>query len=281
MLSIKKLLLIISVTTAVGVSCSVIDANAEVTAGVSRVINSSLSKSSNNEDDNEDGESPTVLAGATHHLSNILDDVSNELDDEEKYEATHTKTGYTNTGVNVRKERSKDSNKLDLLYINTKIQYVEDKNSKWVKIKYNDGNEGYVKKEYISDNQTKIEVKKEVNTSTNSSSNNTNSNSNSNIASTHLTRSAGVNTFQGHRESYYNLDMSGVVQIMRNAGYNYNYWVRDDGVKMFGNYVMIAANFNLYPRGTIIQCSLGTAIVCDTGGFVSRWPNGFDIATAW
>lgn len=95
--------------------------------------------------------------------------------------------------------------------------------------------------------------------------------------------SKGRGTIQGPsgKETYYNLNMSGVVSIMRGMGYDYEYWVRDDGVKMFGNYVMVAANLNLRPRGSLVQTSLGMGIVCDTGGFAKRNPTQLDIATTW
>jgi hypothetical protein len=50
---------------------------------------------------------------------------------------------------------------------------------------------------------------------------------------------------------------------------------------MLGNYIMVAANLSTRPRGTIIETSLGTAIVCDTGSFVSSYPNGIDVAVNW
>ncbi len=99
-----------------------------------------------------------------------------------------------------------------------------------------------------------------------------------------LTAFAGVYDGPSGRETYYNLDMSGVVEVMRGMGYSeeeYPYWVREDGCKMLGGYIMVAADFGIRPRGTILQCSLGTAIVCDTGGFTSWNPYGLDIATTW
>lgn len=83
------------------------------------------------------------------------------------------------------------------------------------------------------------------------------------------------------KETYYNLNMSKVVSIMRNLGYDYEYWVRDDGVKMFGEYIMCAANLKIRPKGTILETSLGTAIVCDTGGFAKSNPRQIDIAVNW
>jgi Predicted solute binding protein len=102
--------------------------------------------------------------------------------------------------------------------------------------------------------------------------------------SKHLNTYNGV--FQGPsgRETFYNLNMSLVIKYMRDLGYSeeeYPYWVREDGCKMLGNYIMVAANFSIRPKGTILETSLGTAIVCDTGSFVSDYPEGIDVAVDW
>ena len=96
-----------------------------------------------------------------------------------------------------------------------------------------------------------------------------------------LSASAGVVYGPSGKETYYNLDMSGVISIMNNSGYYYSYWVRDDGVKMFGDYVMCAAALDIHPRGSLVETSLGTGIVCDTGGFAYSNPYQLDIATTW
>ena len=96
-----------------------------------------------------------------------------------------------------------------------------------------------------------------------------------------LTPSAGINYGPSGKETYYNLDMSGVISIMRGIGNNDNYWVRSDGVKMLGNYVMVAANLNVHPRGSLVETSLGTGIVCDTGSFAYGNATQLDIATSW
>lgn len=99
-----------------------------------------------------------------------------------------------------------------------------------------------------------------------------------------LTRQAGTIEGPSGRETYYNLDMTKVVANMRKIGYdetNYPYWVREDGVKMLGNYAILSANQNIRPIGTILPTSLGEGIVCDTGGFIEQYPNGVDIATIW
>lgn len=99
-----------------------------------------------------------------------------------------------------------------------------------------------------------------------------------------LTPSGGI--FQGPSglETYYNLDMSLVVHYMRNLGYSedeYPYWVRDDGVKMLGNYVMIAASLDIRPKGSVVETSLGPGLVCDTGYFAQTNQTQIDIATNW
>ena len=96
-----------------------------------------------------------------------------------------------------------------------------------------------------------------------------------------LSPSAGTIMGPSGKETYYNLDMSGVVRIMRSIGNNDRYWVRGDGVKMLGNYVMVAANLGLRPRGSHIATSLGMGVVCDTGGFAAHNPTQLDIATDW
>ncbi|MBR3357078.1 MAG: hypothetical protein IKG46_04545 [Solobacterium sp.] len=83
------------------------------------------------------------------------------------------------------------------------------------------------------------------------------------------------------KETYYNLPMQGVINIMRAAGFNYEYWVRSDGVKMYGDYVMIAADLSIRPRGSLVPTSLGMGIVCDTGTFIYTNPTQIDIAVAW
>ena len=92
---------------------------------------------------------------------------------------------------------------------------------------------------------------------------------------------AGIVQGPSGSETYYNLDMTGVVSIMESLGYNYTYWIRSDGVKMYGDYVMCAADLSIRPKGTIIPTSLGPGIVCDTGGFVSIDNTRLDIATNW
>lgn len=91
----------------------------------------------------------------------------------------------------------------------------------------------------------------------------------------HWTDSNGVS----HRETYYDLDMSVVMQSCGQGGY---YTVRPDGAKVDAQgYILIAANYSNYPKCSLVETSLGTGKVYDTGGFAVRHPHGFDLATDW
>lgn len=96
-----------------------------------------------------------------------------------------------------------------------------------------------------------------------------------------LSASAGVFYGPSGKETYYNLDMSSVISIMRGMGNNDEYWIRLDGAKMLGDYVIVAANLGKHPRGSIVETSLGQGIVCDTGSFTYTSDTQLDIATNW
>ena len=96
-----------------------------------------------------------------------------------------------------------------------------------------------------------------------------------------ITPRKGVNQGPNGKETWYNLDMSGVRYLMNHLGYTYEdypYWVREDGAKMFGDYIMVAADLSIWPKGTILECSLGMAMVVDTGDLE---PYQLDIAVNW
>ncbi|MBR2709609.1 hypothetical protein IKE72_00850 [Candidatus Saccharibacteria bacterium] len=89
--------------------------------------------------------------------------------------------------------------------------------------------------------------------------------------------------FQGPwlKETYYNLDMSYCIKIMQvHFGIDKSYWVRSDGVKMYGEYIMVAADTNVFPKGSIVETSLGTAMVVDHCE-AAEWCPEFDIAVTW
>ena len=96
-----------------------------------------------------------------------------------------------------------------------------------------------------------------------------------------LTAIGGVNYYFDQRETWYNMDMTFIVERAHRWGLEGEYWIRDDGCKMFGKYIIIAANLDTHPFKTLVPTSLGMGIVLDTGGFAKKHPYGIDIATNW
>lgn len=99
-----------------------------------------------------------------------------------------------------------------------------------------------------------------------------------------LTASGGVFMGPSGKEKYYNLPMETVISMMRSLGYSeteYPFWIRDDDVKMFGRFVMIAADTNVRPKGTILDTSLGEGIVVDHCVAAELEPGLIDIAVFW
>ena len=177
-----------------------------------------------------------------------------------------TKTMYASNTIIVRSEPNEEGhNAVGQIKAGDPVQLngsVEKTN--WYAITYN-GELAFVKCENLSDDRWAFTY-------------------NNNWDGEILNKSAGVVFGPNGYESYYNLPMGGIISIMRSMGFdeeNYPYWVRDDGAKMLGGYVMVAANLSTYPRGTTSVCSLGPCIICDTGGFIHSTNRTFDVATAW
>lgn len=93
-----------------------------------------------------------------------------------------------------------------------------------------------------------------------------------------LTARMGTIDYDGHKETWYDLPMDKVVQRAKNMGIPTDMWVRDDGVKMFGNWVIVAAHKSKV-RYTFIETSLGRGIILDYHECSDE--NLYDIATTW
>lgn len=101
-----------------------------------------------------------------------------------------------------------------------------------------------------------------------------------------ITKHGGVYYFDDgageHKETYYNLSMRRIVSIAHErVNPNWFYWEREDGMKMFGPFIMVAANQKVHPYGSIVLTSRGVGIVVDTGGFAKNNPTQIDIAVTW
>ena len=100
----------------------------------------------------------------------------------------------------------------------------------------------------------------------------------------HLTKSAGVFEGPSGKETYYNLPMGVCINNMREMGYSveeYPYYIREDGAKMLGEYVMCASNNSVRPKGTVLETSLGKAIVVDSCPAANNNSTLLDMCTDW
>lgn len=98
-----------------------------------------------------------------------------------------------------------------------------------------------------------------------------------------LNKRDGVNSFNGQKETYYNLPMDKIFQKAdANFGKHHKKYVREDGVWMYGPYVVLAVPFDVYPYGTTdIPTSLGPGIALDTGTFALTNKDQIDVAVTW
>ena len=96
-----------------------------------------------------------------------------------------------------------------------------------------------------------------------------------------LTPTGGVYWYGEQKETWYNLPMEKVIEQAQNNGIYGEYWIRDDGVKMYGDYIILACNRDVHPMGSLVETSLGTGISLDTGAFAESNPAQVDIAVDW
>ncbi len=96
-----------------------------------------------------------------------------------------------------------------------------------------------------------------------------------------LTPTGGVYWYGDQKDTWYNLPMEGVIAQAQSNGIYGEYWVRDDGCKMYGDYIILACNRDVHPMGSLVETSLGTGISLDTGAFANANPYQVDIAVGW
>ena len=95
-----------------------------------------------------------------------------------------------------------------------------------------------------------------------------------------LTARLGVVNYNGHRETWYNLNMNRIVERADSYyGITDVYVIREDGVKTYNGFVMCAGAKERY--GEVVETSRGIGIILDTGEFAIKDPAAIDIATAW
>lgn len=109
-----------------------------------------------------------------------------------------------------------------------------------------------------------------------------------------LNRTLGTVKGPSGKETYYNLNMRGIVNNIKShswiwqeiapenrANVSGDYYVRSDGCKMLGDYIMVAAHLDVHPRGSLVETTLGTGVVVDTGEFARTNRHQIDVAVNW
>ncbi len=190
------------------------------------------------------------------------------------------KATVTISSLNVRAKASNSAKIVGVLKKNTTVTVVKLTKTKWVGIKYKK-KLAYISKRYLKFKKTSSTTKTTKKKPTVNSQSVSKNDTNYTWAGAKLTKHAGVIIGPSGKETYYNLNMSRVVKNMNMRGFSGKYRVRKDGVKMFGDYVMVAANLDIRPFGTHVKTSLGMGIVVDTGSFAYQNQTQLDIAVNW
>lgn len=165
-------------------------------------------------------------------------------------------TKYTTTGVNLREKPSLDSKIIRVLPINTEINIIESE-SEWLEVKENE-NTYYIYAKYVSNEKTKIEPSKVTSRSGDSVRKNTTT-TKGKVSSNPLTKSKGVVYFNGHKETWYSQ------KVLPGGGLKIpGRHVDSRGLVCDGDgYICVASSD--YKKGTIVETSLGTGKVYDSG----------------
>lgn len=219
----------------------------------------------------------------------IEEQVNNEIDIEQENVIMYVDTGDC-SNLNVRELPSTNSEVIGTLEPGSEVEILEDSiidESSFVKIEF-DEDIGYIYSEFISETEPELvaylskssdSIQSEG--STNFSTENTTIEYSEDDDSPILNKQLGTVEGPSGKETYYNLNMSKVIEILHDMGIEGEYHVREDGVKMIGDYIIVAANLDVHPRGTLVETSLGTGVVGDTGDFADDNPTQLDVAVAW
>lgn len=149
---------------------------------------------------------------------------------------------YAITNLNIREQPTIESKIIKTVDVNTEFQVVNNsENNDWVKVKI-DNNYYFVSSKYLSIEKIKIKTTKK-NTSINGV----------------LTKSKGVNYFNGHRETWYSQ------RVLPGGGLKIpGRHVDERGIICDGDGFISVASSD-YSKGTIVETSLGTGKVYDSG----------------
>ena len=185
-------------------------------------------------------------------VENIIEPVEEETNEVNitKEEEFVPITMYTTTGVNMRDYPSLESTVIKVLPINTEVLKVNNIDEKWSMIQYKDSDVYYyIYTQYLSIEKTKIE---QPITSRGGSIQRTSTQG-------VLTKSKGVNYFNGHKETWYSQ------KVLPGGGLKIpgRHVAADGTIRDENDYICVASSD--YPKGTIVETSLGTGKVYDSG----------------
>ena len=163
---------------------------------------------------------------------------------------------YTTTGVNLREKPNLDSKIIRVLPINTKINVIESE-SEWLEVKEEE-HTYYIYSKYVSNKKTKIKQSEVTSRSEDSIRKNTTTTKGT-VSSNPLTKSKGVVYFNGHKETWYSQKVlpGGGLKIPGRHVNSRGLVCDEDG------YICVASSD--YKKGTIVETSLGTGKVYDSG----------------
>jgi len=167
-----------------------------------------------------------------------------------------TITKYTTTYVNLRTGPSTDNEIIKTLSTNTELQVIETEEAWTQVIDYDEsGNVYYIASTYLSSEKTEIKVTSRSGSSIKRTEVVTKGTTSSNP----LTKSKGVVYFNGHKETWYSQ------KVLPGGGLNIpGRHVDSRGLVCDGDgYICVASSD--YSKGTIVETSLGTGKVYDSG----------------
>lgn len=186
------------------------------------------------------------------NINNVIED-NVTMEEENDIDISKITSMYTTTGVNLRKGPSLEDEIIKVLPINTEIKVYQTEDE-WTKV-IDEENIYYIYSDYISTSETEIPKPKVTSRGGNTNLRNVEQKSSSNI----LTKSKGVNYFNGHKETWYSQ------KVLPGGGLNIpgRHVAADGTIRDEDNYICVASSD--YPKGTIVETSLGTGKVYDTG----------------
>lgn len=259
-------------------------------AGSVKVMMDHLNESVNNTEESKDDlliNSSLPCAGASDIIASTNAALVNEVTEAQvSYDEMYTDTEnevvavtaidptvmYVTAGkLNVRTEPDQEAEKLDTLSVNTEVLVTgiaEEVDDNFVQVELENNGEklnGFVSSEYLSEEKVLTPEEKYPITA----------------PTEHLDTVKGAinRDSYGFRISYYHLDMSRCISIMRSKGYNEDVWVDKYGYLRMGSYIMAAGH---YDKGTVLNCSQGQVIIVDHGEFEYTYgKNALDLCTVW